>query len=445
MPRREKIKIECKNKTLEEIATEVEKKTRKKPNAKVMFVNYPSRWERSPGLRGAMRIAGILGAILAFSGEKNRKPLDEFIKNLEEIGLENHGDYIYLAYKIAALQPSGVLFNVRHLDPGKSSPTLYGYPDEALKEILDENELKKLETLLDLEVVKTKNQVGSDNYYILTEKGKEIVNYYIETKLESKVIETIEDITSEIDERLIFSYLHSESLGKIDKAYPDLGYVYNDLSRLFTNRAMEFSFLSSESLIGKITDISSRNNLTIDELKEDEGDVITQIRRFWDILEESALAVRAPIIETSIYMNPKKSVKMNEFDNFQQIKEVYGDYVIADYEQRTIPIELAEKISNIIIQKLPEDEDKIIRVLMMVSKYRDSPKLVKEKIWKENNSYNLLKDDLDILESIVYLLSEKGITSDYSDSGDIPFIVKDKTALDEFLTDYLLGKEDIEL
>lgn len=428
------IEIDTKNKPLPKIGEELEEKKKKKPNAKVSFNNYPSRWDRSPGLRGAMKIARALGAEVDISDNQTSDPFDKFKKTLEEMGFEKTG-YIDLLGKMAALQPCGVLFDPYYRVPTvtkQNTPSLGGYPEEAIKEVLDEDDLKRITYLVDSDVVKK-----NEGCYSFTKRGENIVAGYIESELEPQIDDIVDELADRIGLRLPFAYFHAETLGEIKKDKP-IDKIGTSIEHTLPNRAMEYSVFSMDSIVGRAINSETKySNFTEEDWKKDEGRVIPKLRQIWDILEDSSLAMNAPKIDTEILITPKHP------KNIQEVEQIKGTYEITEDYQRCIPVKLADELFDMIAERLSM-EKKVISILMLVSKYRDSPKQVKKKLKREDHDYDLSKEDESLLENVIHSLSNKGITSEYSQTGDT-FIVRDKSALDEFLRDYLLGKENIEL
>ncbi len=437
---KEIVKIKAKNKSLDEIGDESEEKKKKKSNPKFLYEIYESRWNRSSGFKGAMKIARALGAKLKFSGKEKSDPLMDFKENLSEMALEDTQEYVNLLYKISALQPASIL-EMRGVNVSvPNKPELSGYPEKRLKEALDKDYFKKLEILSQLDVINRldRENINLKSYKITREKGSEIIEDYVEEELQEKLKEVVDENRGTLP--LIYSYLHDETLSW-NPIHQDLLNISSDLSHKISKRAMEYDHMRDSSLIGSIIKKNTNNSLISiegDQWYGEDDEMIANIRKFWDDMENLDLAVNAPKIKNELQINPEGA------NDISQVERVLNHVDVTEDHQRSMPIKVAEELYRMISNEL-NSKDKKTRILMIINKYREMPKTVKTTIKKEKNDYNLSDEDLTEVEKVVNQLAKKEITSQWSKSGEVPFVMKD---YDEFLDScqkYLLEEEELSL
>jgi len=435
----EKVEIETKNKSLDEIGDESEKKGKKKSDPEFHYHVYGSRWDRSSGFRGAMKIARACGAKIHFPDKEKSNTFQDFKSNLSKMGYDEVQEYVHLFYKISALQPVGV-FEMRGVNvdvPNKFE--LSGYPEKALDELLEEEDSEKLKILSQLEVInKVKRaNINLETYKVTKEKGSKIIEDYILSELQEKLREVVEDNRDSLP--LIYSYLHEDTMSW-HPIHQDLLNISSDLTHSIPKRAIEYDHMRSDSLIGSIIEKNTEKSLISiqsDEWYEEDNKLIVNLREFWDDMESANLAVNAPKIDTELQISPEGA------SNIRQVDRVWNNVKITESFQRSMPIKLAEKLYERISNEL-SNTDKKLRILMIINKYKDAPKKVKTRIKKENNDYNLSNEDLTEVEKIVNQLAKRDITSQWANSKDVPFAMIDYDKFLDFCEQYILGESQIE-
>jgi len=362
---------------------------------------------------------------IIFIGENK---LNNFRKNLENQGYKSDKieETIDLLFKITNAEIAGI-----QETPKTKPPSTKGFPSDILeRELSIDKNRENLDVLLQFETIEesscyhfNNNRYSRSNIYQISEKGKEIIDEYSTELISNKEVGDIFNDT-QLSTRLLYSYLHPETLN------------FNP-ERITEYRPFEIGRFEQTSLIGSIL---SLDGLTIEDPKkwiESKNDIVMMTSYFWDRVEDRDLAFPLPILETTI----SEDIPLEHKQGTKGPTEVLTG--TSDICQR---VSYPTLLKNLVDRYLEnEEEQKIIRALMLINNVKKKPKELKSNIRYGKNNYGFTKDDYGFLGNVINSLSEKDITSKWSDVGDIPYTMKDYDAFLEFSREYLLGFEDLDL
>ena len=383
------------------------------------------RWETPKCLIKAYTHSPYVLDKIKFLGEQ---PLFDFRKNLEDQGFEPDKieDVLNLLFKISSAETAGIQEIYK-----TTNPSIIGFPTNILeKELQIDKKREILDVLLQFETIKeypcdhlNNNRYSTSNTYKTSEKGKKIIDEYSTELISNKEIEDLFNDT-QLSTRLLYGYLHPETL----KFNPE---------RITEYRPFEIGRFEQTSLIGSIL---SLDGLTIGEPKkwiESKNDIVMMTSYFWDRVEDRDFAFPLPILETT----KSEDIPLEHKQGTKGPTEVLIGK--SDIYQRVSNPTLLKNLVDCYLEN--EEDQKIIRAFMLINNVKKKPKKLKSNIRYGRNNYGFTKDDYGFLGNVINSLSEKDITSKWSDVGDIPYTMKDYDAFLEFSREYLLGFEDLDL
>ncbi len=345
--------------------------------------------------------------------------LKRFEQSLTEMGFTNNDieSFERCLFKLGAIQTIG-----------RSGLPKSAYPEEELIEVLSVKDAEeKIDQLKQVKVVE-EEKMEKKPLYKLSSKGDKILKEFCEKneydKLKKNLDELIEDEV--LPPRLLYSYFHEDSTG------------FNELrtSENVNHPGPLGDEESKKEICGLIGDILIWDS---NEEIESEGfeisdstkhDLVRKINKIWDKLEKNDLAINAPIVDYRLYDN----------DNDFMVLE----FASTGEDTRCMPNPIHKKLFEIVKKRISGHKI-ILDILMIINKHHESPENVKSSLKKEDNDYDLTKEDLAKVEKVVNRLAERNITSKWSSSGEVPYIMKNYEQFLEFSKDYLLGKEELEL
>jgi len=408
----DRIKVKLGSESTKKIFNQLEKAIQlsRETGKPVEIYPYESQWERwgTPKyLLKAFKYAPEVSKLEPKSGESK---LEMFKQSLCEMGFneEEIDSYLDTIYVIGAIQTIGANYTNEK-----------GYPEENLEKALSIDRYDAtIDQLKQLNVIDNAKKWG----YELSPKGEEILGEYCQNNYFGILDREIEEIIEEvIPIKLLYTYLHLDSLDSFEVSEWRWG-----KSRTSEIGKPRHTCKEIHGLLRSIVDTNSEDSSDSEKfdpfIGQENDPIMKRIRRFWDHLEKSDLAVIAPVVT---------------FTNSSSCKYI-------DKKTRCMPPYISNRLFELIQEKLSNDK-KVLDILMMINTNKDSPKAVKNNIRSGDKTYDLSKEDLSMLENVINLLAERGITSKWSSSGEVPYIIKNYEQFLEFSKDYLLGKEELEL
>ncbi len=371
-------------------------------NKKVRLRVYKSQWKKWKTPKYLLKAFKHAPEVEGIYKEGSDSSLAKFKKNLTEMNVseEDIKTYLKIIHEMGALQ-NIVPSLKRCQSSGKR------YPDKRLNEILtvEQNQydviINRLEQLDVIDPLR--------NEHRLTEKGEDILSDYIKNELIPNPQEDFAKILDGkiINPRVLYTYLHKDSY-----QYPQ-------------HQGKEEARVVGREIENDIRDIYGLLQDILSNESESSSNIVDEVKNYWSELRDRDWGIVGPCP----YYNKHDEKWLVDEDNLIHC----------------IPIDLAEKIYGKVKEKL-KNEKEIINILMLINKYNKKPKYAKETISKGIKKYGLTEDDLDSVEKIINQLHEKdNITTMWSKSGEIPYVINDYDAFLDFCADYLLGKEELEI
>jgi len=397
-------------------------KESKKDDKKVIINVWKSKWNQM----GARKY--IIKAAQEFAGMKLEKsgreePLLKLKNNLKDLGysdrkIKRYIDDIYLIY---SLENIGMFYV-----PSNKPLRILGYPKDLLvPEFLTEKEISLLKQMELINEIINVGELKTPSIRLNDANGIKVVENYIEKIIDEKG-DKIEELINRYPSRLLYCFFHPETMK----------FPHKDVLSV---RPFEKWRFEKNSLFYEIQKLDIEDVDSSEKIDGKHNEILDEITEFWDNLISHGLAIEAPTLKVT-KSDEYSGVTTTAYERIGEKKESQG----------SLPLGIAEYIFEIFKNKLECEkldgvsEQTVINILMSLNHYKDKPKKMKGDINSGRTKYDLNIDDIEEVKFVVNKLSEKGITSKWSDSGDIPFTIKNTEELLYFTKLYMLEKENLE-